>query len=426
MKILFKKFTLGLLILCPLLSHAEEAQTLHLKTCFEKAVIHSETLAIQEESLKIAEAHYLQALGTVLPHISVKGVEFIQDTSGGGGDGSVGNTLVRRTRPEVAMSLSQPLFQGFREFRALKISSTEKSKNSLTVKRARQALFADVARAYYAVLETEKEVAIRQAIQQSLQERIQNLQKRIHVGKSRSSELLTTEAELASVEADLEKSKGLMESAKDLLSFFIGEEIKNLLVDEFKVPTSLKPLSDFLAALEKRPDLQAVTENVRLTQGKLNYEKGGHFPTLNLDANYYPYRVGIYSDIRWDLNFILKFPLFEGFATQGKINEAASNFRQEKLFKEESLERDTLETRQAYHELVSIQAGQEALQRAETKSQASYQAIVSDEHLGLANNLEVLQALRQWQAQRLLANQSFFNTKLHYLTLLLASGELEP
>ncbi len=65
---------------------AAEKKVLTLKECYQKALLQSESLAIQTENLNIAEAHYQQALAEALPHISGNASELIQDTppSGGG------------------------------------------------------------------------------------------------------------------------------------------------------------------------------------------------------------------------------------------------------------------------------------------------------------------------------------------------------
>lgn len=399
---------------------------LTLAKSFEMAFARSETLAIGEQDVRIAEARYLQVLGTVLPHINVDASELIQDTAptGGGGD-NVGQTFTRRSRPEVAVNLRQPLFQGFREFNALKVSGAEKSRNLHRWNRARQLLMADVARAYDTVLELEQEVGILQSLRGTLLERSSEIRQRIELGKSRESERLTTESEAAAVEADIEERKGLAQTARDLLGFLIGEQpIASRLVDEFAVPR-LKPLEDYLAKQDLRPDVNASEEAVRLARGQLAYEKGARYPSLDLDANYYPYRVGFQSDIDWDVNFLLTVPIFHGGAIRGRVREAKAELKQSELMRNESWRRAELEIRQAYHRLAATRAREAALKKAEAKSAANYRSLVDEYGLGLVNNLEVLQSLKDWQQRRVEANRAHYETQFEYLGLLIATGDME-
>ncbi len=407
---------------------AESPKTFSLSTAFQESVKQSESLASQEQTIRIAEAHYLQALGTVLPHLNAKASEVIQDTTTttSGSGNSVNTTLTRRSRPEVAINLQQPLFQGFREFRSLGISTAEREKNRLNVARVKQLLFADVARAYYTVLEVEQELKIQQSIRGTLQQRILDLKNRMNLGKSRESELLATQSQLATLQAKIEATQGLVSTARDLLAFLVGHPVQQPLEDAFKVPNTLPSLDNWLAKLEQRPDRGSTHEAVRLAKGKLGYEKGDRYPTVDLNANYYPYRVGFQNDIHWDMTFSLNLPLFSGGAMRGRIREAAAQLKQTELAEQETRRRSELELTQAYHKLAAARSQETALQRAETSAKAGYQAELADYQLGLINNLNLLQSLRDLQENRLANNQAHYQTKLEYLQLLLAAGDLPP
>jgi outer membrane protein len=405
-------------------ARAGEGGVLTLKEAFQRALVRSDTLAIAEQDIKIAEAHYLQALGTALPHLTSTTTELIQDTSGGSGDGSVGQTFTRRSRPEVKITLTQPLFQGFREFTALKAAGAEKMRDTLRVGRARQLLFADVARAYYTVLDLEHEIEILNSLRGTLQKHTGELNERIRLGKSRASELLATEAEIAINEAEIERTKGLVLTARDYLGFLVGEPVSAKLVDEFQVPSKTPALETLLEGRDQRPDIGASQESVRLSKGLLDFEKGGRYPTLDFEANYYPYRVGFQSDIDWDLNFALTVPIFRGGLTRGKIREAAAELKQSEFASSETDRHAALEIRQALNRLTTTKSREAALRRAETKSAANYRSQVEEYGFGLVNNLDVLLSLRVWQERRLEANRSHYETKLEYLNLLVATGNM--
>lgn len=401
------------------------ADTLTLEDAFRQAFARSETLEIREQDIRIAEAHYLQALGTVLPQVQVSASELIQDTApvAGGGD-AIGQTFTRRSRPEVAVNVRQPLFQGLREFNALKVSGAERLRNTHQRDRAGQILFADVARAYYTVLELENERMILQNLRSTLLKRASELKGRIDLGKSRPSELLTTESETASIEADLQGTKGSVLTARDYLGFLVGEPVTERLVDEFPVPSKIGQVETYLPRRDQRPDLNASEEAVRLAKGRLDYEKGGRYPTLDFEGNYYPYRVGFQKDIDWDVNFLLTVPIFKGGATRGRIREAAALHKQSEFAHDEALRRAELEIRQAYNKLTTSRAREAALRRAEMKAGANYRSLGEEYGLGLINNLELLQSLRDWQQKKIAANRAYYETKLEYLGLRIATGNL--
>ena len=413
-----------LLVSAPL--WAQAPGVLSLQEAYQLALKQSETVAISDETIRIAEAHYLQALGTVLPHLNAKASELIQDTTEtfDTSGSSVGGTLTRRSRPEVSIGLSQPLFQGLREFKALGMSGAEKRKNIYQTERTHQLLFADVTKAYYTVLELESDREILKSQKKTLASRTSELRERIRLGKSRESEDLSLQSQTATLEAEIEKTEGLVETARDYLAFLVGREVTEALEDQFTVPASVKPVESWLAALQNRPDLNANTESVHLSKGKVDWEKGGRLPRVDLNANYYPYRVGFLQDIKWDVLFTFNLPIFQGGATRGSIREAEANLRQSEFRKKQASRQAELDVRQAYHRFIHSQLQSTALSQAAAKAGSNYEAQKQEYRLGLVNNLEVLQILNDWLDRQRSANQARYQTKLRYLQLRLATGDL--
>jgi len=424
-----RKFSFAVLLLLIGAPAFAGGNALTLEEAFQKAVARSESLAIKDEDVRVAAAHYLQALGTVLPHLDVNASEIIQDTPPSTltvGGGNVGNTFTRRSRPEVAITLTQPLFQGLREFMALKVAGAEKRRNTFTVKRARQLLFSDVARAYYGVIEAEKDLSIEQSIRTTLVQRIKELKDRIALGKSRESELLNSESQQASLEAQIAQTQGTVQTSRDILSFLTGDPVvEERLVDQFQVPPRPGAVETFIAGSDARPDIAASREDVRLSKGRVDYEKGARYPMINFTGNYYPYRVGFQKDIDWDLTFAMTLPLFHGGETKGRIREAQAQLKQSELSRDLTERQTESDIREAYHTLLSTLNRESALRRAESKANANYGAQLKDYQLGLVNNLDVLIALRSWQETRQEVNLAHYETKLRYLQLLVASGRLD-
>lgn len=403
-----------------------DEDVLTLREAYQQVLVQSESLAIQNETIKVAEAHYLQALGEVLPRLDVNASEFIQDTSGtSSSSSSVTSTFTKRSRPEVAFTMTQPLFQGFREFQAVKIAHVEKRKNRLATERAKQLLLADVARAYYIVLELEAEMRIHKSILSTLTKRWTELKERVDLGKSRESEFLSTESEVAFIKAEQEKLKGQIEAGRDMLGFLVGKKITKKLIDEFSLPQSIPSLETYQTMLVNRADLKAAGEETKLAKGQLNYNRGELFPDLDVTGNYYPYRTGYQEDIKWDVNFTMSVPLFSA-TSYGNIREASAELRQTKLNEQEKNRKAILELTQAHHHFAASQAALTAFKIAEKKSGAHYTSLEKEYGLNVVHHLDVLQGLREWQERRIQFNLAFFQTKLYYLDLLMAVGEELP
>jgi outer membrane protein TolC len=128
----------------PLLAHAqstEAQQELSLFDCYQLALKQSERVAIQQQLIKEAEAHFQQSFSGILPKVSYEYSETRQN-----GSGNTNFTL--RQIPEGRFIFSQPLFSGFKEFAGMAASRAERRQREQETLRAKQLLFTDVSDAF--------------------------------------------------------------------------------------------------------------------------------------------------------------------------------------------------------------------------------------------------------------------------------------
>ena len=59
-----------------------------LQTCYELALLRSETLGMKEDDIRIAQARYWQAVGGILPKVHLIATEFVQNPVAGASSSS--------------------------------------------------------------------------------------------------------------------------------------------------------------------------------------------------------------------------------------------------------------------------------------------------------------------------------------------------
>ena len=198
-----------------------------LRECYVLALKRSEKLAIQKEVIDEARGRFLKALSGVAPKASFVYSNKWQDIDETGGS-------LRPETPEAKFTLSQPLFTGFKEFAAIAAGKAEKKQRDYEFKRAQEHLFKDVSDAFYFFLGYQKDLEVLVTIGEILNERIEELNKREKIGRSRLSEVAGAQAQLRRLEAEMELLRGEMEMAGQLLEFLTGERIDQL-NDEEKI-----------------------------------------------------------------------------------------------------------------------------------------------------------------------------------------------
>jgi outer membrane protein len=158
--------------------------------------------------------------------------------------------------------------------------------------------------------------------------------------------------------------------------------------------------------------------------------RGGHYPTLDLVANYSNNQsnggsFGVGSDnTSKSVGVQLNMPLFQGGAVNSKWREAEAN-RERALQELENTRRSVaLQTRQAYLGVVSGIAQVKALQQALTSSESVLEASKLGQEVGVRTNLDVLNAQQQLYATRRDLYQAEYSYLLSQLRLKAAVGAL--
>jgi len=391
-------FILGMLLINLLAGRQGiAAETMTLKQCFEAALTYSENVAISREEINIAKARYIQALGEVLPKINLEFSELLQDpqdnAANAGND--VGSTFTRLSRPELRLNFTQSIFRGLQEFQAIKISKLDRKRRELLLKDAERLLFQDVAVAFLTVALTEMDIRTSEKIIGVSRSQVDDIRKRVDLGKSRQSEGTEQLADLALLEADLEKQKGERRIAYEMLSFLTGRVPQPQISVKNPMDQEQQPLAFFTAAAESRVDVQAARDASEIARRNVKVQQGDLLPKADVSANVYPLRVGFQSGIDWDTEFRMTMPLFNG-VTIGNIKEAKSLFKQSQFEAEEKRRIAIHETKRNYEAFESSRAQLVKYRRAAAISEKSYREQNSDFRLGLLDNFDVLQSQRTW------------------------------
>src|SRR6185369_6655927 len=105
-----KKMLFGIFLILPLPAFA-----MNLQQVYQEALSHNESVPAQEESVQQAEETVKQGYGTIIPTVSFSTQYFWQDAGAAPGTANLYPTY----QPITAITASQPLLQGFREYKAL-------------------------------------------------------------------------------------------------------------------------------------------------------------------------------------------------------------------------------------------------------------------------------------------------------------------
>jgi len=394
---------------------APAGHALTLRECYKLALKQSEYIAIDYEKIKEAEAHFLQALGTLLPQVSFSRQEVRNEHS--------------RQSPaydnfyEQKFTFTQALFTGFREFAGMMGSKFEKKQREYQKLRAEQLLFIDVADAFYLLLEEQEDIEALETIENAFIERIGELQAREKIGKSRVSEVVMIETQLYTLQDQIESVKSQEQVVHELLAFLIGGPADEIV--ETDSDFTLKQETAYMIKASSRPDVRAAYYAWQADLKGVMAARSGFYPQVKLEGDYYTHRWSTPSDSSWEALLSIDIPIFQGTITYGQVKQAMAIARESELLFQRANRVAVREIHDAYVYAMAeiLRAG--ILEKALKSAEKNYDLQCQDYRLSVVNNLDVLTALQSLEDVRRTFIRVSNERKRFYWQLLVAAGEID-
>lgn len=390
-----------------------------IQECYSMAVKQSETIAINDEFIKQAEAQYGQVKGGALPNIFFGYDSTWQDRPAAAG--ATPGTFFITPQTNTRFGIRKSLFSGYRELAAIKSGSNFVDQRKDEKNRALQLLFNDVANAYYGILQAEADLAVTKKNHEVLNERLKETQQRARIGRNRGADVAALESQVATLEAQSLESERIVQMQRELLSFLTGQKITGEL-QPLEMSRGEKPLSDYIARVGNRPDVQAQEKSIDVATAAVRLERSKHFPSLDAGANYYLDRRGFREDVEWDAVISLEVPIWSWGATQKGVNAAKTVVNQQRLLARQTRRRAEMDIQNAYRDVISAREQRRIYEQASQAAQKENALTVRDYRSGLVSTFDVLNTMnRLYEAERSL-NLAVLRSRLAEVNLKITAG----
>jgi outer membrane protein len=397
-----------------------------LEECFHEALRHNENVPSEQEAVNQADENVNQAWGSIVPNISLNKTFFWQETPPP--TVSPTGTLLPQSnflayQPTLALTASQPLFQGFREYEGLKKTCRLLGKERATKENVDLGIYKSVVAGYYSILNLERDKLNLKEEMGYLQDRIKELQRQHRIGRSQLTDVLTAKTQSASLEVKIEADRNQLTTARTQFALLTGLPVDTPLNDDagLEVP-AVDSLDHYTERIKDRPDVRAAQRGAEAADNAVNIAFANHLPSVALTGNYYFDRPANFNGIDWDAKVVVTFPIFAGGVTQSQVRQAYSQSHQADLALSLARRSADQEIRSLYDNVASdlkqIQLNQENVSLSESafkEEQHSYR-------LGLVTNLDVLTSLTNYIEAKRSYDTNRFNLKMHYLTLRAAAA----
>lgn len=390
---------------------------------FNRAQQGTENLSIEETRTQRAEEKKIQARGAFLPQISAQASYLRQDPLPK--TNSTTSSSGKADQTNARLTLNQSLFEGFSVFSNFRATGADLNAQKALAEQARQSLYLSVGQSFYGVIQAQQDLSNLNMLLDLTTKRIDELKGRSKIGKSRVSEVLTARSQASTLLTEMQSAEMTLEQSRDSFAAVTGLDRDTELQSNSKEwPQALDTLENYTQTLEKRPDVIALREALNAAEERIGVARSGHWPSLDLEGNYYLKRMGVLEDSKWDVGLNLKFPLFEGGITQSGVREAASQVREAELLLAQKRRTAMSDIRIAYQGVAGGLRQMKSLEEGMVLAEKNYQEQTQDYRYGRSTNLDVILALNALQETKRALDRTKYQTLMAWVALQAATGKL--
>jgi outer membrane protein len=318
------------------------------------------------------------------------------------------------------------VFNGFRDVSTLQASQFNVKGQKFTLQNLQATVLLETAQTYYNVLIAEEQVTVLSNSASYQEALVKNEEAMLRAGIAQPLDVAQSEAQAAATRAQLVTAQDSVKTNRAMLAFLTNAAVDNAaLVDRLEVPRDVTDIDEAVRIAEcGRLDILAAAEQVRVQQQNLQAAIGEYYPSLSLDLNYYLHRDSFPTNVEWAGIITASVPIFSAGEIRADVRNAMSLLRTA-TYNEWQLIRQVRENVRIDWD--NLNASRHRIPELETEVAASQEALrqaVERYHVGLAINLDVLNAETQLLSAQLSLAQERFNFKVFYLDLLRDMGRL--
>ena len=423
-------------LLATLLCASNGALAADLLETFSAAQANDPVFAAARATLQAGQEKLPQGRSLLLPSISLNANSTFNDSTiqyQGTPPYPGVNPNQRYNSHGYGVNLTQPLFRQ-QNWLSYTEAELQVAQAEAQFRVTEQDLILRVAQAYFDVLIAQDSVQLAEAQKTAIAEQLEQAKRNFEVGSA-----TITDTHEAQARYDLTSAQEI--AAQNSL------EIKRRSLQQLinTMPQELRPLGKAFKLEAPQPadmekwvndaqlnslQLAIAQAGAEIAEKEVARNRGGHYPTVDLVANYSNNQsnggsFGVGSDnTSKSVGVQLNMPLFQGGAVNSKWREAEAN-RERAIQELENTRRTVvLQTRQAYLGVVSGIAQVKALQQALTSSESVLEASKLGQEVGVRTNLDVLNAQQQLYATRRDLYQAEYDYLISQLRLKAAVNSL--
>jgi len=333
-----------------------------LNTAIDTAFENNKDIKIQEKELNIARANILGAKSEFLPQLNSEA-----SYTHNGAVLNVGSSIATSSKKDlgvvtgyendnkIGVSVDQIVYNGGANIANLK-------QNQLNLKVAEQTLRAtkldvefETKRLYYGLLLAYETLRITQELVDQAQLHYENVKDKFEHGTASRFDVLQSKVHLTKLLPELVKARNSVKLMKEDLKKVLGVDMKDAIDVQDMLTYTLVPLNEkkFLKeAYLNKPEMILRSLGIDISEWGIKMARSNGLAQINANLGY-NYRSNDVADMfnnrhsNWNAGIAVRMPIFDGFSTKAKVDEAKAKYTQAVLSKENLSDQVTVDIKKS-------------------------------------------------------------------------------
>lgn len=311
---------------------AQSPSPMSLQEALDRALEANPMLRIAESELDRAEARKTQLRASILPHVSLEGRSTFNDRSVEFELGDATATILPRNDWRAEVKLTQPIFSGGRELRAIRQAGLGIEDAAESLRGSREGILLATTADYLAVIEGDALLEVERQNLDLAKRRLEQARAFYEAGETTRVDLLRAETAIRAAERRLTAARQARESAASRLRIDLAldepVEVSDPEIDLTELPGREALVQRATAA---HPTVQRARLAVSFNELEVSKQRRKYLPTVTSEASYVAQASDFPAGEYGAITFNLSLPIFDSFDIASQVRVANENLKQARL-----------------------------------------------------------------------------------------------
>jgi outer membrane protein len=333
--------------LVPLLAKAELV-SLTLDETIAIALRDNRDILLSKESVEKAKASIKEAQALALPALNFSASRL--------------TTQELMPKPysttEIHAGLEQVIFASGRIINTIKYNQYQKEAQQALLDSAKLEVVLNVKKAFCTLILAKDLRELNKSILENALQHLYFIEERYKNGQASEAEILNIKASLGTIKQEYDSSSSQVEAAQALLRklLYLDGSVDIAPIGEFVYQlVEIAYDKAILEAMAKRPEIKQFEAQAKAGKKAINIARAGNLPSVYATWDTYSgdrFITSTGGTAKWKnynvYGIVLSWPLFDGFATQAKIEQAVIDLKETQLSKERMIKDIAFQVKESY------------------------------------------------------------------------------